>query len=161
MKQRIDQLKEKGKSSELIDRLAGVAKNLAEIRNDVQDQSHKARPFVNEYHRRHNEPVKALEKSLATVDRCFENTTKKLDELDQAVRDLLQFASCLTVSTKRPHADNLQEFAWVSINESFKSTSTATSAKRLSWVTVRVSLLMKHVGTHHYSLFSSLLCLPR
>ncbi|KAG7403026.1 Serine/threonine-protein phosphatase 6 regulatory ankyrin repeat subunit C [Fusarium oxysporum f. sp. rapae] len=27
------------------------------------------------------------------------------------------------------------EFAWVSINESFKSTSTATSTKRLSWVT--------------------------
>jgi hypothetical protein len=33
-------------------------------------------------------------------------------------------------------ADPKQEFAWVSINEAHKSTSIATSMKRLSWVTV-------------------------
>ncbi|WJG34857.1 uncharacterized protein FOBCDRAFT_216498 [Fusarium oxysporum Fo47] len=115
---RIDQLEKKGKSPELIDRLAGLARNLAEIRNYVQDQFHEARPFFDNYRRRYNESVRASEEGRATVNRCFENTTKKLDALDQTVRDLLQF-----------------EFAWVSINESFKSTSTATSTKRLSWVT--------------------------
>jgi hypothetical protein len=33
-------------------------------------------------------------------------------------------------------ADLKQEFAWVSINEAHRSTSIATSMKRLSWVTV-------------------------
>ncbi|EWZ48991.1 hypothetical protein FOZG_04455 [Fusarium oxysporum Fo47] len=108
---RIDQLEKKGKSPELIDRLAGLARNLAEIRNYVQDQFHEARPFFDNYRRRYNESVRASEEGRATVNRCFENTTKKLDALDQT------------------------EFAWVSINESFKSTSTATSTKRLSWVT--------------------------
>ncbi|KAH7200630.1 ankyrin repeat-containing domain protein [Fusarium oxysporum] len=132
---RIDQLEKKGKTPELIDRLARLARNLAEIRNYLEDQFHEARPFSDDYRRRYNETVGVSEKGQATVNRCFENTTKKLDELDQTVRDLLQFASRLNVHIKRLHANNMQKFAWVSINESFKSTSTATSTKCLSWVT--------------------------
>jgi hypothetical protein len=44
-KQRFHQLEEKGKTSELIDRLAGLAKNLAECRSYLQDQSHEAEHF--------------------------------------------------------------------------------------------------------------------
>ncbi|RAK95528.1 uncharacterized protein BO80DRAFT_260808 [Aspergillus ibericus CBS 121593] len=48
----------------------------------------------------------------------------QIDKLEQTVRDLLQI-----------------EFAWVSINEAHRSTSLATSMKRLSWITVGQSWL--------------------
>jgi hypothetical protein len=131
-KQRFHQLEEKGKTSELIDRLAGLAKNLAECRSYLQDQSHEARAFSDDYRRRYNEGVWVSRKSHATVDKCFENITKRFDELDQTVRDLLQFVCHPTTLSLRPQTNHMQEFAWVSINEAFKSTSTATSAKRLS-----------------------------
>jgi hypothetical protein len=95
------------------------------------------------------------------VDRCFENITKRFDELDQTVRDLLQFACHPTTLILRPQTNHIQEFAWVSINEAFKSTSTATSAKRLSWVTVRTPSLTTEASIDAPSSFSFLLCLHR
>ncbi|KAH8727040.1 hypothetical protein GQ44DRAFT_704442 [Phaeosphaeriaceae sp. PMI808] len=54
----------------------------------------------------------------AAVAQLASEVSTQIGQLDQTMKELLQF-----------------EFAWVSINEAHKSTSIATSIKRLSWIT--------------------------
>ncbi|KAH7169494.1 hypothetical protein DER46DRAFT_502314 [Fusarium sp. MPI-SDFR-AT-0072] len=113
-KHRDDQMDGEGKNDKLIRNLADLARDLSELRHHLQVQFREADRFLNEYRQRHDEHKEYPD----IVRMSFKKTFKNLDEIDQTVRDLLEF-----------------EFAWVSINESLRSTSIATSAKRLSWVT--------------------------
>jgi hypothetical protein len=89
------------------------------------------------YHREY------IMKELQNVIYGFANDINlRIRQLDQTVRDLLQFVSI--IDDKFIGADLLQEFAWVSINEAHGSTSLATSMKRLSWITV-IFCLDSHV----------------
>jgi len=114
---RHDQLREKGKSSELIHRLAEDAQIFTELRSILQGQVHTAKKFAAGHRHLHNED-KRLKDVEGVIDGFGGNVNNRISQLDQTVRDLLQF-----------------EFAWVSINEAHKSISITTSMKRLSWIT--------------------------
>ncbi|EKJ75846.1 hypothetical protein FPSE_04026 [Fusarium pseudograminearum CS3096] len=111
---RMKQLQEKGRS-EMIDDLAGDAKNLATLRRCLRTQVQDAKTFVDYYGR--SQGLDVDQQTLKTIE-GFTNIDDLLKELDQTIRDLLQL-----------------EFAWVSIHEAHKSTSLGTSMKRLSWIT--------------------------
>ncbi|KAF5611242.1 ankyrin repeat-containing protein, partial [Fusarium sp. NRRL 25303] len=111
---RMKQLQEKGRL-EIINDLAGDAKNLAELRRCLRTQVLEAKIFVEDYGR--SQGVDVDGQAFKTIE-SFAKIDNLLQELDQTIRDLLQL-----------------EFAWVSINEAHKSTSLATSMKRLSWIT--------------------------
>ncbi|CVL09207.1 uncharacterized protein FMAN_15451 [Fusarium mangiferae] len=111
---RMKQLQEKGRS-EIINDLAGDAKNLAELRRYLRAQVYEAKIFVEEYGRSQGEGVD--QEALKTIE-GFAKTDDLLQELDQTIRDLLQL-----------------EFAWASTNEAHISTSLGISMKRLSWIT--------------------------
>ncbi|KAF2188018.1 hypothetical protein K469DRAFT_567803, partial [Zopfia rhizophila CBS 207.26] len=114
---RLDQLHEKGEGRELIPRLAEDAREWTNLRRILKDQVNTAGNFAVDYCYRYNEN-KGLEDLKGVIDGFADTVSDRISQLDQTVRDLLQF-----------------EFAWVSINEAHKSTSLATSMKRLSWVT--------------------------
>ncbi|KAG5664912.1 hypothetical protein KAF25_008646 [Fusarium avenaceum] len=113
---RIKQLQEKGRS-DIVNDLAEDAKNLAELRRCLRTQVYDANMFVKTYG--YSQGADMSPQALITIE-GFAKIDNILQELDQTIRDLLQL-----------------EFAWVSINEAHKSTSLATSMKRLSWITVR------------------------
>ncbi|CAI9631388.1 unnamed protein product [Alternaria burnsii] len=114
---RISQLEEKGNNRDLILRLAQNAQTWAKLRKILKEQTRTARKFASDYSFRYNgnqgydEVDMLLSDLMTTID-------GRLDGLDQTVRDLLQL-----------------EFAWVSVNDAYRSISIATSAKRLSWIT--------------------------
>ncbi|KAJ3536429.1 hypothetical protein NM208_g6716 [Fusarium decemcellulare] len=112
---RISQLYKKGQEPDMILHLAEDAQTLGFLRECLQGQVRTAREFVVDYSRRYgaSNERKAFEEinRLADVGNHIKN-------LEQTVRDLLQL-----------------EFAWASINEAHRSTSLATSMKRLSWIT--------------------------
>ncbi|KPM43802.1 hypothetical protein AK830_g2728 [Neonectria ditissima] len=114
---RLDQLKEKGQSSELIYRLAKDALKWTELRVMLKDHVQSTEQLAVTYCRQYNggHGLKGIQQALAELEQKVNN---RLSKLDQTVRDLLQL-----------------EFAWVSITEAHKSTSIATSMKRLSWIT--------------------------
>lgn len=71
--QRFDQLRERGKSSELIHRLAENAQTWAELRNVLRDQGHTARQFAIEHcHRYYGD--KGLKDVREVVDGFIANT---------------------------------------------------------------------------------------
>ncbi|KAF2825893.1 hypothetical protein CC86DRAFT_324609 [Ophiobolus disseminans] len=110
---RLDQPQAKGESRELISRLAQDAQTWADLRRKLKDHVRTAQEFVKIHgHRSDNQDLNNLIEDLGLTN------GRRIDQLEQAVRDLLQL-----------------EFAWVSINEAYRSTSLATSMKRLSWVT--------------------------
>ncbi|KPA37999.1 hypothetical protein FLAG1_09170 [Fusarium langsethiae] len=111
---RMKQLQEKGRS-EMIDDLAGDAKNLAELRRCLRSQVYDAKIFIKDYER--SQDADLDQQVLKAIER-FAKIDVMLQELDQTIRDLLQL-----------------EFAWVSIHEAHKSTSLGASMKRLSWIT--------------------------
>ncbi|CEI68136.1 unnamed protein product [Fusarium venenatum] len=110
--QRMKQLQEKGRS-EMIDDLAGDAKNLAELRRCLRTQVHDAKTFIMDYGR--SRGVDVDQQAIGSIE-GFAKVDDLLRELDQTIRDLLGFA-------------------WVSIHEAHKSASLGTSMKRLSWIT--------------------------
>ncbi|OAF62704.2 hypothetical protein VC83_01210 [Pseudogymnoascus destructans] len=115
-KRRGDQLRQKGESPELIRNLAKDAQTLAGHHNFLQDQVATAKEFAKESggYREDN----ALKDLQNVIDGFAYDVNNRIKQLDQTIRDLLQF-----------------EFAWVSINEAHRSTNIATSMKRLSWIT--------------------------
>ncbi|KAH7232987.1 ankyrin repeat-containing domain protein [Fusarium tricinctum] len=102
---RYEQLESHGKRPETISCLAENALHIAKLRRSLQSQVRGAKQFIMNLVRQYGTG------SEQDVD-------QQLQSLDQIVRDLLQL-----------------EFAWVSINEAHRSTSLATSMKRLSWIT--------------------------
>ncbi|RGP71766.1 ankyrin repeat [Fusarium sporotrichioides] len=111
---RMKQLQEKGRS-EMIDDLAGDAKNLAELRRCLRSQVYDAKIFIKDYER--SQGADLDQQVLKAIER-FAKIDVMLQELDQTIKYLLQL-----------------EFAWVSIHEAHKSTSLGASMKRLSWIT--------------------------
>ncbi|KAB2105292.1 hypothetical protein AG0111_0g7058 [Alternaria gaisen] len=114
---RISQLEERGSNRELILRLAQNARTWADLRKILKEQTKTAQEFASNYSFRYNGNQGSDEVDMLLSD--FTTTIGgRLDGLDQTVRDLLQL-----------------EFAWVSVNDAYRSISIATSAKRLSWIT--------------------------
>ncbi|KAF4948559.1 hypothetical protein FGADI_9554 [Fusarium gaditjirri] len=113
---RMKQLQEKGRS-DIINDLAGDAKNLAELRRCLRTQVHEAKMFVDNYGR--SQGVDVDGQAFKTIG-GFAKIDNLLQELDQTIRDLLQL-----------------EFAWVSINEAHKSTSLATIYLPASYVYIK------------------------
>ena len=137
--QRLDQLYAKGDSSTLIHRLAEDAQELAKLRSILRGQVREARNFAVEYCRHYDKDNGSIVMQEA-ID-CFKSEVNdQIAQLEQTVKDLLQFVRKLIVlfGNASIKADIRQEFAWVSINEAHRSTSIATSIKRLSWITVRL-----------------------
>ncbi|KAF4441559.1 ankyrin, partial [Fusarium albosuccineum] len=112
---RMSQLHAKGQEPDTILHLAEDAQKLANLRECLQGQVLTAREFVVDYSRRYG--AGNDRKAFEEIHR-FADVGNHIKNLEQTVRDLLQ-----------------QEFAWVSINEAHRSTSLATSMKRLSWIT--------------------------
>jgi hypothetical protein len=94
--QRLDQLHEKGKSSELIHRLAEDAYKWAKLRNILQDQVYTARKFAVDYSHRYN-ASEALEDLRESIDGFADDVNHRINQLDQIVRDLLQLVSLLII----------------------------------------------------------------
>ncbi|PCD33647.1 hypothetical protein AU210_009867 [Fusarium oxysporum f. sp. radicis-cucumerinum] len=115
---RLEQLKHKGSNLTLIDCLAVDARQWAEFRKILKGHAQDARSFAQKYCQRYN-GGRGLERIRESIDRIEKRVNERIHNLDQTVRDLLQ----------------LIKFAWISITEVRKSTSVATSMKRLSWIT--------------------------
>jgi hypothetical protein len=77
--------------------LARDAQKWAERRNILQDQVHEAEKFVTDYCRRYNgnQTLKDLKSSIHEFEA---NISKRIDQLDQTVRDLLQIVSIVDFS---------------------------------------------------------------
>ncbi|KAF2800332.1 hypothetical protein K505DRAFT_228981, partial [Melanomma pulvis-pyrius CBS 109.77] len=116
-KRRLDQLCAKGDSPNLIHHLAEDAQEWAKLRSILRGQVRAAKSFAVEYCSCYDQDNGSRVMQEA-ID-CFNTeVSDQISQLEQTVKDLLQF-----------------EFAWVSINEAHRSTSIATSIKRLSWIT--------------------------
>ncbi|KAH4074382.1 hypothetical protein HBH98_076040 [Parastagonospora nodorum] len=114
---RLDQLQAKGQRQEIILRLAQDAQTWSDFRKTLTTQMRTATAFVEQYCRLYNKGQH--EKYMINYIESRESSiAKRINTLDQKTRDLMQL-----------------EFAWVSITEAHRSTSLATSMKRLSWVT--------------------------
>ncbi|OAF98488.1 ankyrin, partial [Paraphaeosphaeria sporulosa] len=113
---RLDQLCSKGNSIELIHYLAEDAQEWAKLRKALRTQVQAVRDFIRDYCRYCEQEYSKTMR--LPIDQFDTDVNEKINQLDQTVKDLLQF-----------------EFAWVSINEAHRSTSIATSMKRLSWIT--------------------------
>ncbi|PYH87037.1 hypothetical protein BO82DRAFT_349574 [Aspergillus uvarum CBS 121591] len=83
----------------------------------LAEQLSQVRDFVAQY-QRFSETRRFTEQMQDMISELERDISGQIDKLEQTVRDLLQI-----------------EFAWVSINEAHRSTSLATSMKRLSWIT--------------------------
>ncbi|GLB06206.1 hypothetical protein AtubIFM57258_001503 [Aspergillus tubingensis] len=114
---RTHQLTARGKDDRLIDSIAESMQQWTQIQASLAEQLSQARYFVTQY-QRFSETRKFSEKMQIMIDGLDKEISGQIDKLEQTVRDLLQI-----------------EFAWVSINEAHRSTSLATSMKRLSWIT--------------------------
>ncbi|PWY73119.1 hypothetical protein BO94DRAFT_549919 [Aspergillus sclerotioniger CBS 115572] len=114
---RTHQLTSRGKDDRLIDSIAESMQQWTQLQARLAEQLSQARDFVSQY-QRFSETRKFSEQMQDTIDGLDREISGQIDKLEQTVRDLLQI-----------------EFAWVSINEAHRSTSLATSMKRLSWIT--------------------------
>jgi hypothetical protein len=94
--QRLDQLLKKGKSSELIHRLAEDALEWAKFRSILQDQVNTAREFGVKYSGRY-EKDNGLKDLQKTINNFEKNVNDRISKIDQTVRDLLQIVSIFTV----------------------------------------------------------------
>ncbi|KAF2997583.1 hypothetical protein E8E13_002417 [Curvularia kusanoi] len=114
--QRFRQLQEKGENHSLIQYLAEDAQQWDRLRRVLRFEVLSLQDFAKKHFQQYDtfNDTKALE----AIESFSDEVGSRLRLLDQTIRDLLQF-----------------EFAWVSINEAHKSTSLATSMKRLSWIT--------------------------
>lgn len=90
MTQRLDQLRSEGKDPDLMRQLARDAQKWTELRAILQDHTSVAQKFIVEYSERYN--ANQFPKDLQdTVDEFKAKITRRLDQLDQTIRDLLQF----------------------------------------------------------------------
>lgn len=89
----------------------------------------------------------AVKDLQSAIDDFSNDINHRIKQLDQTVRDLLQFVSIIIIIfNKFIGVDLVQEFAWVSINEAHRSANIATSMKRLSWITVRFYFIVTHLA---------------
>ncbi|PTB65088.1 hypothetical protein BBK36DRAFT_1102280, partial [Trichoderma citrinoviride] len=92
-RRREGQLMSQGKDPQTMDDLAKDARKLADLRRSLASQISEARMFMNKPSIR-REPYESRKKLLKYLEEEFEpGVTKRLDELDQIARDLLQIVS--------------------------------------------------------------------
>jgi hypothetical protein len=96
--QRIDQLRSEGQTPDLMHHLVRDAQKWAEHRNILQDQVHDAEKFVTDYCRRCNGNQTREDRELLLIHQLEANISKRIDQLDQTVRDLLQIVSIVDCS---------------------------------------------------------------
>ncbi|PVH92104.1 hypothetical protein DM02DRAFT_544386 [Periconia macrospinosa] len=114
---RRQQLHKKGDDPRFIFHLAEDAKTRAKLRNILRNQIRGIKKLVTEYHDSYSEsPIPQL--SHKQIESFDVEINDEFGQLEQSIKDLLHF-----------------EFSWASINEAHRSTSIATSIKRLSWIT--------------------------
>lgn len=94
--QRLDQLREKGASTEFIHDLAHDAQTWANLRNILQGQVQIANNFAAEYCHDYNED-KGLNGVQKAIDGFSDSVNREISQLDQTVRDLLQIVSMLAI----------------------------------------------------------------
>lgn len=94
--QRLDQLCEKGDSPKLIHYLAEDAQEWAKLRSILRGQVRTARDFAVEHCHRYNED-KGLRVMQEAIDSFSSEVNNQISQLDQTVKDLLQFVSIFTV----------------------------------------------------------------
>ncbi|KAL7946987.1 ankyrin repeat-containing domain protein [Trichoderma barbatum] len=116
---RYEQLESKGRNPEIINFLARDAQKLAELRIDLVGQINEAERFIREYclHYNANQIPKGLIELLKHDIELEIN--KKIQELDQTVRDLLQI-----------------EFAWITVIETKISTKLGQNVMLLTYVSI-------------------------
>ncbi|KUL83782.1 hypothetical protein ZTR_06613 [Talaromyces verruculosus] len=115
---RLVQLRSEGKNPDLMRQLARDAQKWTELRSILQDHTDTAQKFIVEYSQRYN--ANRFPKDLQkTVDEFKAKISRRLDQLDQTIRDLLQF-----------------EFAWASINESRVSTRLGHNVMLFTYVSI-------------------------
>ncbi|PCH05679.1 Hypothetical protein PENO1_021120 [Penicillium occitanis (nom. inval.)] len=115
---RLVQLRSEGKNPDLMRQLAQDAQKWTELRSILQDHTDTAQKFIVEYSQRYN--ANRFPKDLQnTVDEFKAKISHRLDQLDQTIRDLLQF-----------------EFAWASINESRVSTRLGHNVMLFTYVSI-------------------------
>ncbi len=97
---RLEQLETKGKDPRMIDNLARDAREWAQLRGSLHDHVHGVRMFMLDYCRDyHGKRIPESLETLLAVD-LEAAMKKKIDKLDQTVRDLLQIVSnCPSLSS--------------------------------------------------------------
>ncbi|KAF3389537.1 Ankyrin-1 [Penicillium rolfsii] len=135
--QRREQLDAKGKSPELLDRLADDARRWDDFRRSLRAQVKAASDFTTTYCKKYTstdvpENVKRL------IDEFDVDIGSRIGELDQTVRDLLQIVSVTLYSEERLFVDthHLQEFAWTSITETRISTRLGQNVMLLTYISI-------------------------
>ncbi|KAL7935803.1 hypothetical protein V8C35DRAFT_262360 [Trichoderma chlorosporum] len=116
---RLEQLKSKGEGSKITDGLAKDAQTLAELRTVLARLTFDVGRFMNNYcaHYNANQVPQTLRKLIK--DDMEIGINKKLEDLDQTVRDLLQI-----------------EFAWITIHETRISTKLGQNVMLLTYVSI-------------------------
>ncbi|KAH7127934.1 ankyrin repeat-containing domain protein [Dactylonectria estremocensis] len=114
---RLDQLREKGQSAELIHRLAEDAQKWLDLRLMLRDHIQAADELAILYFRHFN-GGDGLNQVQSALQRLEVQVNRRLNTLDQITRDLVQL-----------------EFTWVAVREANKSTSIAKSIRRIRWIT--------------------------
>ncbi|KAL6823205.1 hypothetical protein V8C40DRAFT_275323 [Trichoderma camerunense] len=116
---RLAQFRSKGKGSKITDSLAKDAQTLANLRIDLAGLTSDAEKFMNRYceHFNANNTPQALQQLIK--DDLEIGIKKRLDDLDQTVRDLLQI-----------------EFAWITIHETRLSTKLGQNVMLLTYVSI-------------------------
>ncbi|KAL7953705.1 hypothetical protein V8C34DRAFT_317924 [Trichoderma compactum] len=118
-KRRLEQLGSKGTSPEMIDLLAKDAQKLADLRSMLASQTSEAEKFIKDYCLRYNAnriPPGLLELLKSDIEL---GVRKRIEELDQTVRDLLNI-----------------EFAWITIHETRTSTRLNQNVMLLTYVSI-------------------------
>uniref|UniRef100_A0A093V638 Serine/threonine-protein phosphatase 6 regulatory ankyrin repeat subunit B n=1 Tax=Talaromyces marneffei PM1 TaxID=1077442 RepID=A0A093V638_TALMA len=115
---RLDQLRSEGKNPDLMRRLARDAQKWTELRSILQDHTDVAQKFIVEYSERYHANQFPIDLQR-TVNEFKVDISRRLDQLDQTIRDLLQF-----------------EFAWASINETRISTRLGHNVMLFTYVSI-------------------------
>jgi hypothetical protein len=102
--QRREQLDARGKSPELLDRLASDAQRWDDLRRNLRAQVSEANEFATNYCQKYTstDVLKDVLKDVkGSIDAFDVEVGSRIGELDQTVRDLLQIVSITLFSEKR------------------------------------------------------------
>ncbi|KAL6786563.1 hypothetical protein J3E68DRAFT_420021 [Trichoderma sp. SZMC 28012] len=116
---RLEQFESKGKNSEITDCLAKDAQAVARLRTVLAGLTSDAERFMNNYCARFNADNIPKDLQKLIKDDMEVGINKRLEDLDQTVRDLLQI-----------------EFAWITIHETRVSTKLGQNVMLLTYVSI-------------------------
>lgn len=127
----------RGKNPEMIDFLAKDAQKLANLRTILVGQTSEAETFIRDYclHYNANQIPQSL---LGLLKNDIElGITKRIADLDQTVRDLLNIVSETVYQISEEFIFiRVQEFAWITIHETRVSTKLGQNVMLLTYVSI-------------------------